>query len=160
VIVNAPHSNYPPSRRKDGRVRVAADAFEVLTTDLDAADIIVLCRLPSYANIIELKVASDALGTTLTADIGIYETTGVVADVDAFGTAVVFSAATPLTDYRFEAAGAAGTPSNRDAAGKAIWELLGLTVDPNKQYDIALTVVTSTTPAAGTIAYDIRYVTD
>ena len=154
LIINAPHTAYPPSRRIGGRVRVATDAFEVATTDLDVGDIIVLARLPSYANITELKIASDDLGTTLTVDIGIYEINGAVADADVFSTGVdLAAAATNLTDYRYEVA-------NRDTAGKALWEMLALTVDPNKAYDIALTVATSGTPAAGTIAYEIRYAVD
>lgn len=153
LITSAPFNNPPPSRRKDGRERVAIDAFEVAVGDLDSADIIALTRLPSTANIISLRVGWDDLGTTATFDLGLYTAAGAAGDTDIFATAQAGGTAQALTEYRYSLL-------NLDTAGKAIWELLGLSVDNGKEYDIALTLTASSAPAAGTIAYDIRYVID
>ena len=131
--------------------------FEAATGDLDAADSIRLTRLPTNARVIEIKLGADNLGAALTVDVGIYDTNGTVVDVDEFASAFILDSAI------FEAAGvvvfdAAATDVARH--GDRLWERLGFSTDPGGQYDIALTVVTSTTVVAGTIAYAIYYVID
>lgn len=143
-----------------GRERVVQDDFEVATTDLDAADIIRLARLPSNARITELLIANDDLdanGTpTLDMDLGLYDADDdSVLDDDCFAVAdTQLQAASGFVDHRFNALGI-------DTVGQKLWEIAGLTEDPGGEMDIAITTDTgAATAAAGTIAFIIRYVID
>lgn len=99
-----------------------------------------------------MRIYSPDIGTTTAADIGLYDTTeaangGTVVDVDFFASALVLNAgALNGTDITFEAAAAGGLIAN---AEKRVWEALGLSADPFKEYDIALTL-TGAADAAGT----------
>jgi hypothetical protein len=70
-------------------------------------------------------------------------------DQDFFASAVALGSALNGTDITYEAAsGAAMDIANIE---KRIWEVLGLTSDPNLEYDVLATVTTAIT-AAGTIS--------
>ena len=71
-------------------------------------------------------------------------------DVDFFASALSLSGgALNGTDITFEAAAAGGLITN---AEKRVWEALGLTADPFKEYDIALTL-TAAADATGTALF-------
>ena len=104
-------------------------------------------RVGSWMRPVSLTLFCDAL-TGGAADLGLYRAAadgGAVVDQDLFSTAVsVASAITTGTNIRFEQDDVANVE-------KRIWELLGLTADPNLEYDVALTLTAALT-ASGTLA--------
>ena len=95
------------------------------------------------------------IGTTTTADIGLYDTVGnggAVVDADFFASAIVLNAgAVDNADVTYESGVVA--VANRH---KRIWEQLGLSADPNKYYDVALTLV-GAADGAGDVNLRMRY---
>ena len=101
-----------------------------------------------------------ALGVMLTpalaVDVGLYLSEGgAVVDVDFFASAITqLQAAAGYTDVTYESA-VVDLPNR----GKRLWEQLALTVDPEVEYDVALTVTTAAgTFQAGDILMKVRYV--
>lgn len=97
-----------------------------------------LCRIPSNARVSEVILSSDAFDTTGAADVGIYQTAdngGAVVDADFFGSAVLLTTALPGTDVTHES----GVFGIEDVE-KPLWEALGLSADPQRDYDVALTL--------------------
>lgn len=121
----------------------------------DAGSTYRICQVPSNARGIMAYIATDDLGTGLTAHIGVYQTTkngGAAVDADFFADAVdVATAAVALTNVTFERL------ATRIADfEKPLWEQLGLTADPGRDYDIVLTSVSAA--ATGTILGVVDYV--
>lgn len=150
-----------PVAQLGGRMRVITDNFEVTTGQIEIGDIIVIARLPSHAVIHSMLMVSDALDTAsaLRVQLGIYETSGTVVDVDAYATADdVFIAANNLPGEEFRYGKAITDPADM---GERIWENGGESADPSAMRDIAWTVSTAaTTAAGGTIGYRIEYTID
>lgn len=99
-------------------------------------------RSADFVDRIRLVTTAD-IGTTTTADLGLYDLLtapngGTVVDADFFASAVVLNAGAIDSDVTFEAAAAGGLIAN---AEKRVWEALGLTSDPGKEYDVTLTLV-------------------
>lgn len=118
-----------------------------------------LFRLRSSDRVESLKVYSPDIGTTTAGDLGLYDVSGVnggaVVDVDFFVSALSLSGgALNGTDITFEAAAAGGLITN---AEKRIWEALGLTSDPSKEYDVVLTL-TGAADASGTALFRCQFV--
>ena len=117
-----------------------------------------IIRLPSSARIVSIKIATDDLGTTLTADIGVgtpnvgAAPTAVDADclVDGFDLATAIAIWT-------EALGNAGNGPPPEEMGTMLWEMAGESVDPDEIYEIYLTAATSGTPALGDVALLIEW---
>jgi len=143
-----------PVGKLGGRVRIATGTIEAATGDLDVADIIKLTRLPTIARVHSIILRNDDLGTTLTADVGLYETDGTVIDVDAYANAfVLHTASTAGVDAAF-------TTRDINKAGQQVWQDAGKASDPGGYEDLVLTVDASTTPAAGTISWTVLYSVD
>jgi hypothetical protein len=151
-----------PVAQWGGRIRVAGGAFEMDATTA-AADIIRLCRLPVNARVWKIELGADTLGSVLTVDVGLYQTNGTVLDADEFADDVVLDAKVFAGD---EVSGSGTQLVYQSAAtdivhnGKALWDRAAVAADPGGEYDICLTVVTATDPAAGTIAYTVWYTVD
>lgn len=134
---------------------------DVATIEVAAADddgsVYRLLRLPSNAVIVDLEIASDALGTSAAYDVGVYEVAangGFAVDADEFASAVSLSSAIAWTRVLEEAAA-----TDIAKIGQPLWQRLGLTADPGRAYDICATGnVAGTT--AGTISLRIRYYID
>jgi len=97
-----------------------------------------LCRIPSNARISEVILSCDAFDTTGAADVGIYQTAengSAVVSAAFFASAVVLTTALPNTAVTHES----GTFGIEDVE-KPLWEALGLTADPMRDYDVALTL--------------------
>ena len=113
--------------------------------------------VPSNARVSELLATSADIGTTTAGDIGLYDTTengGAVVDVDYFASAVSFNGgAIDHSDVTHEAGAAGGLYTNDE---KMVWEVLGLSADPQKEYDVVVTL-TGAADAAGTIGMKCRY---
>lgn len=143
-----------------GVVREAAALLSVTTGA--ANDVKRFVRIPSRARIVAVEIANTDLDSngapTLAADVGLYDISdGAVVDADFFASAITqLQAAAGFTDVTYESA--VVTVANRL---KKVWEQLGLTSDPKKDYEVALTYTTgAATHANGDIAMRVRYVVD
>lgn len=158
---------YPLARlaatQHGGNIRVKRAKVTLAATGVDNADDVVhMVRMNSRDVPISVKIWNtdlDSGGTTTAADVGIWYGTGAlagtVADADAFA-----SASTVLA-----AANSAGvelmhedlTPNPISDRGQTMWELAGLSSDPNCELDISLDVTTAGTGAGGTIVMEVLY---
>jgi hypothetical protein len=138
----------------NGFLREAVGTVETLAAD-DAASVYRLVRVPSNARISSILLGTDAITGATAADVGLYQTAqngGAVVDADLFATDVdISTAAIAFTEVLLEA-----TATDIVKVEKRLWELLGLTTDPMREYDIAVTVNDVT--AAGTISMKVKFV--
>lgn len=144
VITNATATPAVPNsaNAQNGNLR-ASQGLAVITSGDSATSTYRLFRIRSSDRVDLIRIYAPDIGTTTTADLGLYDkndvSSGAVVDADFFASAVVLNAgAINGTDITFEAAAAGGLITN---AEKRIWECLGLTTDPNKEYDVTLTLV-------------------
>jgi hypothetical protein len=104
-------------------------------------------RVGSWMRPVGFSIFCDAI-TSAAADLGLYRTTadgGAVVSQSLFASAVsIASAITAGSEIRFEQDDIANIE-------KRIWELLGLSSDPNLEYDVALTLTAAAT-AGGTVS--------
>lgn len=130
-----------------GRVQTNADD--------SANSIIVFCTIPSNAIVHSLRLYSDDSGNTGAMDVGLYRTTkdgGAVVDADHFASAVdINSAALNGSDILHESG-----QFSLEEAEKPVWEALGLSADPNLEYDVCGTLTAAVT-AATDIVLKIQY---
>lgn len=134
----------------DGVLKEQVGYVEVAAAD-DDTSVYRMCRIPSNARISELAVKNDAVTGGTDYELGVYQTAdngGAVVDSDVLASVIDMSSARAVfTEI--------DTVIEEDSE-KRLWELLGLTEDSHRQYDIALTGQTVGT-AAGTIALRLRY---
>jgi hypothetical protein len=122
----------------------ASQGLATITSGDSATSTYRLFRIRSSDRVDLIRIYAPDIGTTTTADLGLYDINsgggaGAVVDADFFASAFVLNAgAVNGTDITFEAAAAGGLITN---AEKRVWECLGLTADPSKEYDVALTLV-------------------
>jgi len=114
-----------------------------------------LVRIPSNARVSQVLLYSDAFDTTGAADVGLYDVNGgAVVAADFFASAVVLTSALNGSDVTHESA-----VFGVEDAEKPLWEALGLSADPHKSYDVALTL-TAANGAGATpdVTLKVRYV--
>ncbi len=123
----------------------------LLTTDIDAADIIHLIPIKSSAVVRSIKIFNDDLDTdatpTLAVHVGLYTAAAVAVDVDCFAAAstVLQAANTAGVEARFITANITGV-------NKQLWEFSALSADPQVMYYLSLTISNvGATAAAGDI---------
>lgn len=109
-------------------------------------------RLPSNARVISINRANTVITAGTSYQIGVHET---AQNGGAAVSAGLFAATQDLSTA------STGTPSRYLASAvttgeQMLWQLLGLTADPKKDYDITMTGVTAGT-GAGTILLEIGY---
>lgn len=117
------------------------------------ASIFRLARVPSNARMSSLAVFCTAI-TSAAANVGLYQTEangGAVVDADFFIAAQTIASASPGLNV---IGGNVLSPANRE---KRIWEALGLAADPQRNYDIALTLTAAAT-AGGFVGIEGSYV--
>lgn len=131
VVLNNP--------RVDGGFERVSVATAAITSGDSIASTYRMFRVPSNAVMTDLRIYSPDIGTTTISDIGLYDTAaagGAVVDADFFASALSLKdGALNGTDVLHEAA--VFTIAN---SGKELWDALGLTTDPHKFYDVALTL--------------------
>lgn len=135
------------------RIRARAATLEVAAAD-DDNSVYRFCRVHSRDRIRSIMLFNDAITNGTAYDVGLHDTLengAAVVSQQLFGSAVDLSSArvAPL-DVRYEA----GDIVNME---KAVWELLALSADPNKEYDLTM-VGTTVGTAAGTISVEMTYV--
>ena len=139
-----------------GKIYKAVGTVET-TTDDDTNSVYRLVRVPSNAIITSIKLFNDDLdsGTSAVFKAGLYQTSangGAAADLDYFATALASlqAAVTLGTEIRFAAA-------DINTVGKRVYEMLALTADTQREYDVCLTATTVTGLQAGTITMQVEY---
>lgn len=142
------------ARISKGTMLVACGTLETTAAD-DVGSKYKLCSLPSNARVSRVLLSCDSSGTNGIADFGIYQTTengGAVVDADHFASAQSIATALKNSDITFES----GVYGVEDIE-KPLWEALGLSADPRRDYDVVATVTTATVDAA-TLSLQIYYV--
>lgn len=114
-------------------------------------------RVPSNARISEVLLCNADATTGGAVDIGVYQTAdngGAVVDADLFASALALTGG-PFnnSDQTYES----GEYTLAESV-KPLWEVLGLTVDPVREYDIAWTITTDFNGAGTTALLKVRYV--
>lgn len=135
-------------RRTWGTVEAAAAG--------DAGSTYRMCSVPSNARAIDVILACDDLGLTATLNVGIYQTTangGAVVNAGFFASAVNANSAAVAETLVSHQSGV----YNIDAIEKPLWQALGLSADPQRDYDIVVTSV-GDIDASGTITVKANYV--
>lgn len=106
-------------------------------------------RVKSSDYIVTVVKLSDAIASA-TADIGVYQTPengGAVVDADFFGSAVALTAADTTGTNVAHESGA----YDISEIEMPLWQALGLTADPKREYDIAATLTAAAT-GSGTLS--------
>lgn len=151
VVKNAPH-----------RCGVLKEVIGVVTPAADdsANSIHRFVRVPSNARISQVLLSAADATTAGAVNIGVYQTAengGAVVDADLFASAV---------DLANSAAAAAGNGDFTHESGEytfaesdlPLWEVLGLSADPKRDYDIATTISTTFNGGPTVMVMKVRYV--
>lgn len=114
-------------------------------------------RVPSNARISQLLFSTGDATSAGAINVGIYQTAdygGAVVDADLFVSALALTGG-PFqnTDITYES----GEYTEAESV-KPLWEVLGLTSDPNRDYDIAATISTTYNGATVGQVLKVRYV--
>lgn len=143
-------------------VGVLKEAVGVLSPAADQADDTVMraVRVPSNARVSQVLISAADATTAGKIDVGVYETDGnggAAVDRDLFASALDLAnsslAAGGNGDITFES-----TEYTFAESGKPLWEVLGLTSDPCKEYDICAVVETLFNGGPTTIVLKVRFV--
>lgn len=122
-----------------GQVKQVAETYEV-TAD-SATSTTRFFRVHSGWRVGSIKLYSDDTGAAGVVHVGLYDTTengGAVVDADFWAASVDVKTAA-LFGYEVNRCQAFGP----EDLGKELWAQLDLTADPNKWYDVALTIATA-----------------
>lgn len=136
--------------KHSGILRRSVDSAEVAAAD-DDNSVYRILRLPSNACIKELNILNDAITSGTVYHLGVYQTAangGAVVDADVFASTISMATARTMPlNAMFEA--------GLDIANWDIrlWQLLGLSSDPQRDYDICFTAATVGS-AAGTLCLE------
>lgn len=137
------------------RVKHARGVVTIVNGDTSPSTYRALMNIPSNAVPISVRISAPDIGTTTTADVGLYKATadgGAVVDSDFFKAAVVLNAgAISKSEVLF------GNVVTVAKSEQRIWELLGLTADPFLQYDVVLSLV-GAADAGGAVLVEMDYV--
>lgn len=114
-------------------------------------------RVPSNARISSVLFSTADATTAGAIDIGVYQTSeygSAVVDADLFASALDLTGGPMLNqDVTYES----GQYSYAESV-KPLWEVLGLSSDPCREYDIAATITTTYNGAGTTQVLKVRYV--
>lgn len=112
-------------------------------------------RIKSNDLVKQVMIDNATWGAACTMDVGLYDTAGngaAVVDADFFASAVDMNAANRALDITRESG--VITVANME---KRVWELLGLSADPNKDYEVCGTLVAAAA-AAGACCISVEVV--
>lgn len=139
-----------------GNLKEAIGVATVSATQA-SGDTIRMCRVPSNARISEVLLTTGDATTAGAINIGVWKTAGdggAVVDADLFASALALTGG-PFTnsDQTFES----GEYTYAESA-LPLWEVLGLSADPNLMYDIVAEVSTTGNGMSTTMVLKVRYV--
>lgn len=141
-----------PRGKADGEVVRAINETVAIANGDSVGSTYRFGKIRSSDYVDRIRIVSADIGTTTAMDVGLYDLLtatngGTVVDADFFASAVVLNAGAVDSDITFEAGAAGGLYTN---GTKRVWEALGLTSDPAKEYDVVGTL-TGAADAAGTV---------
>jgi len=136
---------------QEGRNRTRAETVAVAAAD-DDNSLYHFFKVNSNDSVKSLKVFNDAITGGTDYNVGLYDTDGATeVDDNLFADAISLATASTVgVEVRFEA-------SDINTVNQKIWELLGLSEDPQKDYYLTLKGVTVGS-AAGDISVIMEYV--
>lgn len=140
----------------EGRLRSCGGTITPATDD-SATSVFRFCRVPSNARVRGVYVTAADFTTAGAVNIGLHATqddgTGAVVDADLFASALDLSGG-PFThlDVTFES----GEYTVAEA-DQLLWQVLGLSADPQKWYDVTATISTNFNGGQA-IRIDVDYV--
>lgn len=144
------------SNKSVGQVFNAKSAATVSATQA-SGDVIRLVRVPSNARIDAVLLTTADATTAGNINIGVWQTTGnggAVVDADLFASALALTGGPFLrSDQTWES----GEYTYAESC-KPLWEVLGLTADPCREYDIVAEVSTTFDAAGTTMVLEVQYV--
>jgi len=155
-MVATPRVAVNPAKGAPGLLRETA-GYVANAADDSANSIHRFCRVPSNARISQVLLSTGDATTAGAVDIGIYQISsngGAVVDADLFASALALTGG-PFqnTDVTYES----GEYTEAESA-KALWEVLGLSADPKREYDVAATITTTFNGAAVGQILKVRFV--
>ena len=129
-----------------GMVR-AVSGYVANAADDSATSIQRFVRVPSNARILQVLLSTGDASTAGAADVGVYQTSengGAVVDADLFASAFA------LTNGPYDNYGLTYESGEYTLAESItpLWQALGLSADPVREYDIASTITTTYSGAA------------
>ena len=143
-----------------GRDRVCHGTYRLLAGMADD-DILFLCRIPTNARLTHIYMIWDDLGTTMTADLGLYEPQVAAGDTPVAVDDNLFLSAEALGTVQAIPVDALFDTLDQTTAGKRLWEMAALSEDPGGHFDLALTFDSVGTPTTGAdIIWAVHYVRD
>lgn len=153
IVTNADATPPVPTDARicNGHVLQQAGYVEVLAAD-DDNSVYRFHRLPSNARIASVKVMNDVITGGTDFNIGIFQTAengGAAVDDNLIADALDLSSARNFPTEIYTAV----AEENRE---KQLWELLGLSSDPKRMYDLAAIGITVGS-AAGTIFCEVQF---
>lgn len=143
--------NDPAGSSLGSHLRAVIATLACLTADTTSS-VYRFFSVPSNALIQSLKIWTDALSTSVTLNIGVYQTTlngAAAVSATLFASALSASSAVVNSEQRFNALGI-------NTASKQLWDLLGLSADPGIDYDICIAPAASIT-AGGNITLQCMF---
>lgn len=146
---------------QNGRVYESVGTLEAVSGD-SIGSTYRLARVKSGDRISRVLLSCDAI-TTCAGDVGLYDVAsvngGAVIDADFFASAQSLATALVNQDVTHEADAAdAGAGFGLADVEKPLWQALGLAADPNKYYDVVVTL-TAAAGSAGTVSLKVQGVT-
>lgn len=154
-MVATPRVPVNPSKGAPGTLREVA-GYVANAADDSQNSVHRFCRVPSNARISEILLTTGDASIAGAVNIGLYQTAangGAVVDADLFATTLAltggpFHNAQVIDEAQYTAA----------EQLKPLWEVLGLSADPQREYDVAITISTTYDGAAVGQALKVRYV--
>lgn len=123
-----------------------------------SADVIRFCRVPSNARVSQVLISCADATTGGAVNIGLYDTNdngngGAVVDADLFASALALTGG-PFnnSDQTFESGEYTYAESE-----KPLWEVLGLSADPHKEYDVCAVVSTTFNGGPTSMKLNVRF---
>lgn len=154
-ITNRDAGTQSPSYVNAANTRSTSDIVTVTNGD-SIASVFRVVRIPSNARIKSVSLFCTAI-TSGAADVGLYQTAtygGAVVDADFFTAAQTIATASGGINVMNGNLLSGANSANRN---KRVWEILGLSSDPGREYDVALTL-TAAAAATGTAGLEVEYV--
>lgn len=142
-------------RLNAGRVRHSRGVVAVAAT-ASSTSTYRFFQVPAHAVPISLRLSCPDIGTTMTADFGIYRTTrdgGAVVDADLFASAVdIHGGALAKSEILRES-----TTITVALSEQAIWQFTALTVDPGYSYDVVMTATADNDGTAASVLLEMDW---
>lgn len=161
AVTNAdatPTQTFSSTKIAGGRVKESIGYIAVTNGD-SIASTLRIARLHSSWRVSQVLVWCTAI-TSAAADFGLYDiastASGAVVDADFFASAQSLAAVLNGADVTHEAGGTGAHFGDLSKAEQPLWQVLGLTSDPGKYYDLVATLTAAAT-ADGALFASVRY---